>query len=628
MHPSATLPLLLLFMCFIPAFNVRVLAAASNSTRENPFSPAGYLIRYWKNHISNDLAKPEFLLNKASQLSASRYAAFSKLAADPNSLSAQLHDFCAQANLFCFPELSSSLEKHIDNVKFNSYIDDKNFTNYGTNHLGGEDAFTTYSDGENVVVDTFRRYSRDSISHQDNFTAYASDANVVDQSFNTYGTSTTGGKGHFSNYNDQVNVPNLRFSSYSDESNGRAQTFSEYTNEANSGDQGFTSYGKNANGTNNEFISYGKESNVIGSTFTNLGENGKDANDTFTSYGTDTNNPKNNFRNYGTHSNTSEETFTNYREQANVGDDTFQSYAKNSNTATVKFVNYGHSINDGTDKFSSYGKNSTYTTIGFKTYGANNTFADYKKQTTTFASYRNKTTASASRGKKVNNKWVVQPGKFFREAMLRKGSIMTMPDIRDKMPRRSFLPRVIVSKLPFSTSKITEIKKIFHAGEDGSSMAKILADALIECERSPSQGETKRCVSSVEDMIDFATSVLGRNVAVRTTENTHGYNSTIMLGEVKGIQGGKVTKSVSCHQSLYPYLLYYCHSVPKVRLYEADILDPKSKSKINHGVAICHLDTSTWSAGHGAFILLGSGPGKIEVCHWIYENDMTWAIVD
>jgi hypothetical protein len=101
-----------------------------------------------------------------------------------------------------------------------------------------------------------------------------------------------------------------------------------------------------------------------------------------------------------------------------------------------------------------------------------------------------------------------------------------------------------------------------------------------------------------------------------------------MVGKVKGINGGKVTQSVSCHQSLFPYLLYYCHSVPKVRVYEADLLDTISKAKINHGIAICHLDTTAWSPTHGAFVALGSGPGHIEVCHWIFENDMTWTTAD
>lgn len=589
-------------------------------------------MRYWKKQISNDLPKPEFLLDKASPLSAAQYAVFSKLA-DQNTLSTRLPDFCSKANLLCFPDVTPSLEKHSDNVNFATY-QSKNFTNYGTNRAGGDDAFKSYSENDNVVVDTFRRYSRDATGHNEKFTAYATDGNVVDQSFNTYGAHTTGGKGQFNNYNDQVNVPNLKFTSYSDDTNGRQQRFTQYTEEANAGDQKFTSYGKNGNGALNEFTAYGKDSNVMGSTFNNYGQNGNAANDSFTSYGTNTNVPENTFKTYGTQGNAATETFKNYRDQSNVGDDNFESYGKSSNAAKIDFVNYGQSFNEGTDKFTGYGKDSTGPSVDFKIYGVNNTFKEYTKQGARFSRYINESSSAAeaslvstSSGKRVN-KWAVEPGKFFREAMLKTGTIMPMPDIRDKMPKRSFLPRLIVSKLPFSTSKIADLKKIFHAVDDDSSMTKMLSDSLTECERPPSAGETKRCVASIEDMIDFATSVLGRNVAVRSTANTQGSNGNIMIGKVKGINGGKVTKSVSCHQSLFPYLLYYCHSVPKVRVYEADILDPKSKSKINHGVAICHVDTSSWSSGHGAFIALGSSPGKIEVCHWIFQNDMTWAVAD
>ncbi|XP_042053090.1 polygalacturonase-1 non-catalytic subunit beta-like [Salvia splendens] len=626
MRSAAAPPLLPLFLLALYSISSLNVAAAG----ENPFTPKGYAMRYWKKQISNDLPKPEFLFDKASPLSAAEYAAFSKLAADQSSLSTQLPEFCSKANLLCFPDLSPSLEKHSDNANFAAYVG-KNFTNYGTDRVGGTDDFRSYSENENVVVDTFRRYSRDSTGHRDKFTGYGTDANVVDQSFNTYGTAATGGKGEFSNYNDQVNVPNLVFTSYSDSGNGRVQSFTTYTENANAGDQKFTSYGKNGNGAENEFTSYGNESNVMGSTFTNYGEKGNGANDTFTNYGTNTNVPENHFKNYGTQGNAATETFQNYRDESNVGDDTFDSYGKASNAAKIGFVNYGQSFNEGTDKFTGYGKDSTGAEADFKGYGVNTTFKDYSKQGTKFSRYTNESStvvgSLVSSGKKVN-KWVVEPGKFFRESMLKTGTIMPMPDIRDKMPKRSFLPRVIVSKLPFSTSKLADLRRIFHAVDDSGSMTKMLSDSLAECERAPSPGETKRCVASIEDMIDFATSVLGRNVAARTTESTGGYNGEIKIGKVKGINGGKVTKSVSCHQSLFPYMLYYCHSVPKVRVYEADILDPKSESRINHGVAICHVDTSSWSPGHGAFISLGSAPGKIEVCHWIFENDLTWAIAD
>lgn len=609
---------------------MQVAAAADSAAGENPFTPKGYVIRYWKKQISNDLPRPEFLFSKASPLTAAQFAAFSKLT-DQNSLSTHLPEFCSKANLLCFHDLAPSLEKHNDNVNFASYLN-KNFTNYGTDHVGGADAFRSYSENDNVVVDTFRRYSRDSSGHDDKFTAYATESNVVDQSFNTYGAAATGGKGAFTNYNDEVNVPNLGFTSYSDGGNGRVQTFTQYTDEANAGDEKFTSYGKAGNGDGNEFSSYGKESNVIGSAFNNYGEKANGANDTFTSYGTNTNVPENNFNNYGAGGNAATETFSNYRDQANVGDDSFNSYGKGSNSAKAKFTNYGQSFNEGTDKFTSYGKDSSGATADFKIYGVNNTFKEYSKQGTTFSRYINETSTvsaslTSSSGKKVN-KWLVEPGKFFRESQLKTGTVMPMPDIRDKMPKRSFLPRVILSKLPFSTSKLADLRRIFHAADESGSMAKMLSDSLKECERAPTGGEEKRCVGSIEDMVDFATSVLGRNVAARTTANTRGYNSQIKIGKVKGINGGRVTKSVSCHQSLFPYLLYYCHSVPKVRVYEADILDPKSGSEINRGVAICHLDTSAWGPGHGAFVSLGSGPGKIEVCHWIFENDLTWAVAD
>ncbi|OWM76059.1 hypothetical protein CDL15_Pgr009704 [Punica granatum] len=597
----------------------------------NPFSPRASLIRYWNKQISSNAPKPSFLLSKASPLNAVDAAAFSKLASR-NALSAHLPSFCAAAGLLCFPDLAPSLEKHDKDSDFTGYSN-RNFSNYGTDRLGAVDMFKKYSEGENIPVDSFRRYSRNAAGHNDKFDSYGPEGNVVDQSFNSYGVGATGGTGEFKNYNREVNVPNLGFNNYGAEGNGRGHKFSSYTDSTNSGGEKFSSYGRNENGSPNEFKNYATDSNVIGSDFSGYGQGANGANDSFTNYGVNGNVPENTFRSYGDGGNGAVENFANYRDQSNVGDDSFQSYAKNSNSAKVNFANYGKSFNEGTDKFSLYGQGAQGQSIGFKIYGVNNTFKDYaKKSEVSFARYTSRSEAQAAAAEAAKgsgsrvNRWV-EPGKFFRESMLKKGILMPMPDIRDKMPKRSFLPRSILSKLPFSSSKLAELKRTFHAA-DNSSMESLIVAALNECERAPSSGETKRCVGSIEDMVDFATSVLGRNVVVRTTDNVAGSGKEILIGQVSGINGGKVTESVSCHQSLYPYLLYYCHSVPKVRVYQADILDPNSKAKINHGVAICHIDTSAWSPTHGAFLALGYGPGKIEVCHWIFESDMTWARAD
>lgn len=602
--------------------------AVATAGDQNPFSPKAYLTRYWNKEVRNDAVGPSFLLSKASPLSAVQSASFAKLATE-NALDTKLPEFCSSANLLCFPDLGQSLEKHEKDANFAGYSG-KNFTNYGTDRRSGVDNFKNYSLGENLPVDSFRRYSRDSLNHTDKFINYAADGNVIDESFNSYAAGATSGTGDFKKYAELTNVPSLRFTSYSDDSNGRAQSFTGYSENGNAGQQTFTSYSKNGNGAPNEFTGYGTSSNVAGSDFTGYSESGNGAHDAFTNYGNDENNPTERFRSYGDGGNAGTEKFSNYRDKANVGETSFDSYGKNSNADKVNFVNYGQSFNNGSDSFAGYGKGSQGGSVAFKIYGFNNTFKDYKdKKAAKFTGYAaeksNLASKMAASGSLVK-RWV-EPGKFFRESMLNKGTVMPFPDIKDKMPERSFLPRTISSKLPFATAKVSELKKIFHA-QDNSTMETIITDALQECERAPSKGETKRCVGSAEDMIDFATSVLGRKVAVRTTDNVNGSKGNILIGSVKGINGGKVTQSVSCHQSLFPYLLYYCHSVPKVRVYEADLLDPSSKAKINHGVAICHLDTSAWSPTHGSFAALGSGPGRIEVCHWIFQNDLTWTIAD
>ncbi|ONI30492.1 hypothetical protein PRUPE_1G253800 [Prunus persica] len=616
-HNQQTLvtPLVSLFFILLSSLNVTFATASSG---ESPFTPKAHLIRYWNKAVQNDAQKPSFLLSKASPLTAVDSAAFAQLAAQ-NALSTRLQEFCSSANLLCFPDVGQSLENHDGDTNFTAYST-KNFTNYGTARWAGVDSFKNYSVGDTSQVDSFRRYSRDSVNHTDDFNSYGPEANLVDQSFNSYATGAIAGTGEFKNYADSVNVPNLRFNSYSDDSTGRAHAFTAYSENANAGDQSFTSYSKHGNGAPNEFTGYGTDANSVGSGFTGYSEAVNGADDKFNNYGNDQNNPQNKFKSYGDSSNAAVETFTSYRDSANVGDDSFQSYAKNSDGEKVNFVNYGKSFEVGSDKFTGYGKGARGESVGFKIYGVNNSFSDYaKNESITFKGY---TKLSGSLVKRR-----VEPGKFFRESMLKKGIVMPMPNIQDKMPKRSFLPQFISSKLPFATSKIYELKRIFQA-PDNSTMEKIMLDALEECERAPSAGETKRCVASAEDMIDFATSVLGTNVVVRTTDNVNGSSHEVLIGSVKGINGGNVTKSVSCHQSLFPYLLYYCHSVPKVRVYEADLLDPISKAKINHGVAICHLDTSAWSPTHGAFVALGSGPGRIEVCHWIFQNDMTWAVAD
>ncbi|GJS99445.1 polygalacturonase 1 beta-like protein 3 [Tanacetum coccineum] len=601
------------------------LTTSNSLAKSNPFTPKSAITRYWKTQILNKKPIPSFLISKASPLAPFEFTLYTKLASN-HSLSSHLSSFCSLADLCCFLDSEASNTGHTKDSSFALY-DSKKFSNYGTSSLGGSDTFKNYSENTNFASSGFTKYSGGSTGHLEGFTSYATDGNVANSNFTSYGSDATGGTGDFSSYMPRVNVPDLRFAAYSANGNNHPMTFKSYVDDTNSGNEQFSNYAKAGNGVPVGFTSYGDTSNVIGSGFSHYGELANGANDSFKAYSSNANNPKNDFKAYGGNGgNAGSDSFVSYRDGANSGSDSFWSYGRKSNSGKTNFVNYGKSFNPGSDSFREYGKGSTGQSTGFSIYALNTTFKDYTKTGVRFGQYTKPSSSSKKVSSSLVNKWI-EPVKFFREKMLKKGTIMMMPDIIDKMPKRSFLPRAITSKLPFATNKLSDLKEVFQA-QDKSTLERVLAHTLSECERAPSPGETKQCVGSIEDMIDFAVSVLGHDVVARTTENVSGSKKEVMIGEVKGVNGGKLTKSVSCHQSLYPYLLYYCHSVPKVKVYVADILDVESKAKINSGVAICHIDTSSWSPGHGAFIALGPGPGKIEVCHWIFENDLTWTTAD
>ncbi|XP_020679082.2 BURP domain-containing protein 12-like [Dendrobium catenatum] len=630
-------PLLFFFFFFFFFFFLPYAAVASPSPSSSPFTEKAALIRYWNRKIPNNLPHPAFFVSKLTPLSASNATTFFNLAAsDPSLLSSHLASFCSAAGLLCPNDLTPSLSSYPPDSDFAAY-QNSNFTNYGTKSADGLSSFKNYSDGLNVPLDTFRRYGRDSAGHDDKFSFYAPDGNVVTANFSSYGTNTAGGTDGFTSYDESSNVPDLKFNNYAAEGTGREGVFQQYSDNANAGDQAFNSYGKNGNGATSDFSSYANNSNVIGSTFTHYGEEGNGVNDTFASYGDNGNVPENNFRSYGDGTNGGVDKFTSYRDQSNVGDNFFISYEKGGNVGTADFTNYGNSFNPGSDNFKGYGEGSFNDQITFKEYFADNTsFKGYAKTGVDFKEYHNTSSSSTPTASAVDTKSAVEnkkqdlakrfvePGKFFRERSLKKGTVMPMPDIRDRMPPRSFLPRSISGKIPFSAASVDGIFRILP----DTAMGKAVDSTLADCKRAPSHGETKRCAASAEDMIDFAVSVLGNDIEVRSTANTKGSKGNILVGDVRGVNGGKVTESVSCHQSLFPYLVYYCHSVPRVRVYVADILAVDTKEKINQGVAICHLDTSDWSPTHGAFVALGPGPGKIEVCHWIFEGDMTWTVAD
>ncbi|XP_044960800.1 BURP domain-containing protein 12-like [Hordeum vulgare subsp. vulgare] len=620
--PRPVLTALLLALLLLPPGN------ASGAASVNPFTAKAAFIRYWNRKVPNNRPHPAFFVSKLSPLPAADAASFPSSLPD---IRARLPTLCSKAALLCPSSSGSESDVAARKGPFTGYRD-ANFTNYGSGAGAGTDGFKNYSPDVNIAGDSFRRYGRDSSARADSFSTYEANGNVVTANFTSYAGGATGGSGSFTSYAANTNVPESRFTNYDAGANGRSRGFTSYSPEANSGESSFSGYGKSGNSLRETFTSYGNDTNTLSSGFANYGESANGATDTFTGYGVEGNVPENTFRSYGAGGNAGVDTFKGYRDGSNVGDDSFASYAKGANGGAAEFESYGGSANAGSVGFKGYGQGTNRNhEIGFKAYaGDNTTFKAYAKTGVDFKEYHNtlaeSTTASTSEQQQHQRhatKWSPEPGKFFRERELVAGNRMPMPDIRDKMPPRAFLPRDIARKIPFEASAVSEA---FGAPPD-TAMGKAVASTVAECERAPSRGETKRCATSAEDVVDFAVEMLGDDIVVRSTASTAGSGAEVRLGDVTG---GKAARAVSCHQSLFPYLVYYCHSVPKARVYEADIMaaDAGGGRKINRGVAICHLDTSDWSPSHGAFVLLGGEPGKTEVCHWIFEGDMTWTAAD
>ncbi|XP_042484662.1 BURP domain-containing protein 16-like [Macadamia integrifolia] len=209
---------------------------------------------------------------------------------------------------------------------------------------------------------------------------------------------------------------------------------------------------------------------------------------------------------------------------------------------------------------------------------------------------------------------------YFRKSMVKEGSVMPIPDLRDPMSYKSFLLRSIASKMPFSVAHIEEWKKLFGV-EDESNMDEYIQDTLEICEKSPIQGEKRTCATSAEDLIDFVVKELGHYAHLWSTESVEGSYENVTIGVVKLIYGNLSESPALCHSQSFIFQVYYCHVIQKVRVYAVDI---HARKTVNRAIMACHYDTSTWNPNHLAFKLLGLGSGQIEICHWINENGIVW----
>ncbi|XP_038689163.1 BURP domain-containing protein BNM2A-like [Tripterygium wilfordii] len=224
-----------------------------------------------------------------------------------------------------------------------------------------------------------------------------------------------------------------------------------------------------------------------------------------------------------------------------------------------------------------------------------------------------------------------------QEEAVRSVGLLTMDDmkvgntIKVKLPfddtsSSHFLPKDVADSIPFSSSELPNILKLFSFSED-SSKASAMKETLIKCEDPPTEGEIKTCATSLESLLDFARNIFVPSPEPLVLTTTHDSTSlgTSESYKILGFEWFRARKTMACHLMDYPYVVYYCHHQlygSEVRVFRVSLEGDKG-DKVE-GFGSCHMDTSKWNSDHVLFQVTKTKPGAFPVCHMFLEGELIW----
>jgi hypothetical protein len=213
-------------------------------------------------------------------------------------------------------------------------------------------------------------------------------------------------------------------------------------------------------------------------------------------------------------------------------------------------------------------------------------------------------------------------GLFFLEKDLHHGTKMNMQFKKNSNYGKTFLPQEVANSIPFSSNNVENILNMFSI-KQGSKESEIVKNTISICEEHGMDGDEKPCVTSLESMVDFATSKLGNNVEAVSNEVEKESSELQEYVITKGVKKlGEDNKVVVCHKVNYPYAVFYCHKIDATNAYSVP-LEGVDGSRVK-AVVVCHTDTSQWHPKHFAFELLKVQRGTIPICHFFTQEHVVW----
>ncbi|CAK9170702.1 unnamed protein product [Ilex paraguariensis] len=218
---------------------------------------------------------------------------------------------------------------------------------------------------------------------------------------------------------------------------------------------------------------------------------------------------------------------------------------------------------------------------------------------------------------------------YFLENDMKEGTKMNLQFTKATI-ESAFLPRAIAESIPFASKELPEIFKKFLVtpkSVEGETMKKTIK----KCEKPGIKAEEKYCATSLEEMIDFSSSKLGKRVKAMSTEveNETQLQKFSITGMVnapnvsnKGVKKMAGEEAVVCHKLPYAYAVFYCHKISNTKAYKIS-LEGADGTKAK-AVGVCHFDTSAWNPKHFAFQVLKVEPGTVPICHVFSEEHIVW----
>ncbi|PIM98821.1 hypothetical protein CDL12_28694 [Handroanthus impetiginosus] len=207
---------------------------------------------------------------------------------------------------------------------------------------------------------------------------------------------------------------------------------------------------------------------------------------------------------------------------------------------------------------------------------------------------------------------------FFLEKDLHLGKRMNL-QFSKTTNEATFLPRQVADSMPFSSNKLPQILDKFSA-KPGSDEAAVIEKTIKECEEKGIKGEEKFCATSLESMVDFSISKLGKDVVAVSTNAEEGKEEEYRIVGVKRAASKKPV--VVCHRQEYAYAVFYCHKTDTTMAYKVTMVAADGSKA--EAVAVCHQDTAAWNPKHLAFQVLKVKPGAVPVCHFLPDDHIVW----